>query len=150
MYANNSLSTKILPCVVAGVLSYAFAASLKAATLDGPSELVDCGTSATGSDTYTTRGTKCTSSSNPASKHGDAVADANANFQNWLNTGFHCGECPVEQTGCTKTTGFGPAYTEADCTFSYQGGCQGNPLKTLVIANCTKHINWIVSCDYCS
>ena len=32
---------------------------------------------------------------------------------------------------------------------TYQPGCQGNPLRTLVIATCTKDISWTFACGTC-
>lgn len=121
-------------------------------TDDPPSEQVSCGTTATGTATYTQVGRHCTGATDPTTKHQDAVDKANAAFFQWINSTHHCGPCPVGQTGCTESMGTAPTppFSVADCTFTYQAECQGNPWKTLVIATCTGTVNWGFSCDYCN
>jgi hypothetical protein len=147
MHSRHSLV--VVNMTVAAFAAFAAERVTAAASAQGPALRVLCGSSESKTDVYTQRGTKCTSASDPTTKRQDAVNNANGLFQAWLDSAFYCDECATTQ--CTKTTGTSsnPLFTIADCTFTYQQNCQGNPLKTLVIANCTKNLTWIVSCDYC-
>lgn len=117
-----------------------------------PVATVPPGGSASGDAEYEQEGTYCTSSSTPASKNHLAVARANQNFKDWVNSTHRCGARPEGQSSeaLPLQTDPDPPFEEGDCTFSYESGCQGNPLKTLVTATCTADVSWTYECSECS
>ena len=94
-----------------------------------------------GGGTYVKTGNKCTSSSTPSSKKDQAVADANRNLLAEIKGNYVCPGGDI-----TIATDPSPAFTEGDCTFTYEANCQGNPAKTDVIAACTADITWSIEC----
>lgn len=134
-------------CVTSGV----FLLVRAGVSLGGdPAIVVRCGSDANLVDTsIQTTGTHCTSSSTPSSKIEKAVSKANDNLAKWAESSYVCQTCPEGQAGCQKNHGAGPPYEITDCTFSYAPGCQGNPLKTLVMATCTKTVTVTRECSMC-
>lgn len=138
---------------IAAIAVVGLSGSILSSIADDPYELVSCATTATGADTYTQRGTYCSSSfGNPHQDDSKALDKANLEFTRWVQRSHRCAGCESPQVGCTASMAFipDPPFASTDCTFTLGGQCEGNPLKVLVIATCTNDVVWGFACDACN